>query len=61
MVFAQELLGTAAFDVLVVPLDLECLQPALGIGEGLGDHRHPILNRNDNLDAWLGERSPVVN
>ena len=59
-VVAQQFLGTAPFGVLVVPLDLECLESTLGIGERLGDHRHTFLNRNDCLHAWLGERSVIV-
>ncbi len=60
VVFAKQFLRAAPFGVFVVPLDAECLQTALGIGECLGDDRHTLLNRNDRLDTRFRKGRAIV-
>ena len=48
------------FGARVVPLDLECLQPALSIGERFGDDGHTFVDGNHRPDTCLRERRTVV-
>src|SRR5258706_15744075 len=48
---SEDLFGTASLRVAVVPADVQGLQPAMRVVEGLADNSNAFLDRHDRDDA----------